>query len=416
MASLFSISLRAALILLKFLFIIFYTKLSTVENVGVYALLVSSITIVVFIFGAELHSSACRDVVTEKASDKKNMMFSTHSFFACVSFIILIFIYFIANYLGYLKTFYWLGLPVVLLCFLELYSQEISRYLLMTEKPIASNVMQLIKGGGWVIPVLFLISKSSEEEHLNLVINGWLISTLASTFIGLFCLRKSLRFTLNIDITWLFIALKRARVYWFVAILAQFQMYSDRFVLNYFSGAYEVGVMSVFQNFTNVIQTFVQVGVIGIYLPKLISTYHDGNLSAYIQGIKKLVTQSSIIIIVISLALLLCIKEVLALIDKQIYFQLLDVFYLQILSTVLLTLSLLPHIVLYSIKADNTLFKIAIISLPFYLISLVILVNLYGIYGVVITAIFYNTFLILCKSTYAYKFIKGSIDDTKNII
>jgi len=416
MISILSILLRAILILLKFLFIIFFTKSSSIENLGIYALLVSSITIIVFIFGAELHSSACRDVVTENTSDKKSMIFSTHSFFTCISFVILAFIYFIANYFGYLKPFYWLGLPIIFLCFFELYSQEVSRYLLMSEKTIASNVMQLIKGGLWVIPILFLISKSPEEEHLNLVINGWLISALVATLIGLFCLRKALWFSSNIDMTWLFSALKRARVYWFVAILAQLQMYSDRFVLNYFTGAYEVGVLSVFQNFTNVIQTFVQVGVIGIFLPKLISTYHTRNLSAYIQSIKKLVAQSAIIIIVISLTLLLCIREVLALIDKQIYFQLLDVFYLQIISTILLTLSLIPHIVLYSIKADNTLFKIAIITLPFYLISLAALVKLYGIYGVVMAAIFYNVFLILSKSAYAYKLIKGSVGDTKNII
>ena len=260
------------------------------------------------------------------------------------------------------------------------------------------------------------MSKSPEDQHLNFVINGWLIAVLIATLIGLVCLRKELKFTANIDLAWLFSALKRARVYWFVAILAQFQMYSDRFILNYFSGAYEVGVLSVFQNFTNVIQTFVQVGVIGIFLPKLISAYHEKELSSYIQSIKSLMTQSAIIIIAIALALLLSIKTVLALIDKQVYFELLDVFYLQIISSVLLTLSLLPHIVLYSMKADNVLFKIALLSLPFYLISLALLVNLYGIYGVVISAIFYNAFLILCKSFYAYKFIKGSVNDTKNII
>ena len=416
MTSFFSISLRAALILLKFLFIVLYTKFSSVENVGVYALLVSSLTIVVFIFGAELHSSACRDVVIEKEPSKKNMIFSTHSFFACVSFISLVLIYFVLSYVGYLNHFYWLGLPVVFLCFLELYSQEVGRYLLMTGQPIASNVIQLIKGGLWVIPVLYLMSKSPEDQHLNFVINGWLIAVLIATLIGLVCLRKELKFTANIDLAWLFSALKRARVYWVVAILAQFQMYSDRFILNYFSGAYEVGVLSVFQNFTNVIQTFVQVGVIGIFLPKLISAYHEKELSSYIQSIKSLMTQSAIIIIAIALALLLSIKTVLALIDKQVYFELLDVFYLQIISSVLLTLSLLPHIVLYSMKADNVLFKIALLSLPFYLISLALLVNLYGIYGVVISAIFYNAFLILCKSFYAYKFIKGSVNDTKNII
>jgi len=416
MSSLFSIGLRAGLILLKFVFIILFTKLSTVENVGVYALLVSTLTIIVFIFGAELHSSACRDVVIEKTLDKKNMIFSTHSFFVFVSCAILVFIYFITNYLEYLKPFYWLGLPVVFLCFFESYSQELSRYLLMSEKPVASNVVQLVKGGLWVAPVLYLISNSPEEEHLYLVINGWLLSTLLATCIGLLYLRKVFNFTLNVDVTWLFSALKRARVYWYVAILSQFQMYSDRFVLNYFSGAYEVGVLSVFQNFTNVIQTFVQVGVIAIFLPKLISTYHLRDLANYTKVIKKLITQSVLIIAAITLALLVCIKEVLILIDKQVYFEMIDVFYLQVLSSVLLTLSLLPHILLYSIKADDTLFKIAIISLPFYLVSLVVLVYLYGVYGVVVSAIFYNVFLILCKSAYAYKFITGTVNETKNII
>ena len=407
MQGIFSIMIRAVLILIKFGFLILFTKYTTVENVGVYALLVSFLTLSVFAFGAELHASACRGVVIEKKISRRNVIFSTHSFFVFVVFALVAVIYLLFSYFGYLSGWYWMSFTFVLLCFLELYSQEIGRYLLMMEKPIASNIVQLIKGGAWSLPALYLISTKPIDEHIDIILNCWYIATFLSVLVGLYCLKDKVFFIKKIDFSWLCKALRESRLYWFIAILGQWQMYADRFVLNYFSGPADVGILSVFQNFTNVIQTFIQVGVIGILLPKLISKYHDRQYSEFKSYVKKMLSQTLFITLILSVLLVLFIKIVLEVIDKEIYLQSLDIFYLQLISSIFLILSLIPHIVLYSMRADKQLFSILVLGFPFYLLGLVLFTYFYGMHGLVLSTIIYNFLLMLFETIIAIKFFKG---------
>ena len=408
MKSLFSISIRTLLILLKFIFIILLSKLSNVENVGVYALLASSLTLLVFFSGAELHSSACRNIVIESSKVNRQIIFTTHSIFVFFTLFASLAIYIILSNLGLLSDWPWLTYSFIMLCFFELYSQEIGRYLLMMKMPIASNTLQLIKGGGWVLPALYIISTEDESEHIRIVLHFWLSASAFSVLIGLVLLKPKLFFSKNVDFSWLKKALVEARVYWYIAILAQVQMYADRFMLNYFRGAQEVGILSMFQNFTNVVQTFVQVGVIGIFLPKLIEEYHKNNHEGLKKTIFTICKHTLLLIATISLLLIIFIDLVLLLINKEVYFQFIRVFYLQLVSSIFLTLSLIPHIVLYSMRKDNSLFKIAIKSLPFYLVLLAFLTSEFGIYGVVYSTILYNFILLSVKSKITLILLKGN--------
>ncbi|TVL51518.1 hypothetical protein AYJ00_07215 [Shewanella algae] len=400
-----NIAVRVALILLKFAFLVLLSRDSSVDNVGQYALILSTVTILVFVLGGEFHSIACRAVVTEKRLEERYFIFTNHMLFLLVSFLFFLLVYFLLGVERLVGSYFFLGGGVLLILFFELISQDLGRYLLMVEKPLQSNVLQLVRGGLWLVPAYLLILKNPVDEHIHIIINSWIIGGVASVLIGFFLLRNDLKLRFYYNKVWIWETLKLARGFWLIAMITQLQTYSDRYVLQYFYSEVEVGVLALFQSFTNIIQTFVQVGVITIFLPRLIKVFSDNNTVEFKNLIGSMYKNTLFIIVFMAISLLFFINPVLILIGKQAFIESKDVFYIQLLSTIAFTLATVPHMILYSMKRDMLLLFVSLTALPVFYLLLIFSAKFYGLAGVVYSMLVFNTLVFGSKFVLSKYFV-----------
>ena len=407
MNSSLSVLLRCLLLLGKFAFLIYFAKVSSVVNVGSYAILTSSITILVFVLGFEMHAICCRAVASSDSKPERGHIFLNHTLFVAFVGLISILIYFLLRSLGIGAHIEWLNFKVLLLLIAEMYAQEVGRYLLMVERPVASNFVQFMRGGAWPLLVIFVLPSFPVEDHMRIVIDAWLISSVLSIVIGLIYLRREILIVSSLDVPFVRKAFWDARFFWMVAILTQSQIYLDRYILGYFSGLKSVGIVALFQNLTNVIQTFVQVGVVAIILPKLIRAFERNSYNDFVLNVKLMFSRSALLVVVLSVGLVVSIDFVLNLTGKQEYVEYRSVLYFLLVSNGFASFAIIPHIALYSCRADKVLFRLTVMTFVFHLIVCTLLTKFYGLYGSVISMIAFNGFALLLKTLKAREFLRG---------
>ena len=403
---LFSIQLRALLLIIKFLFIFILSKISTIENIGEYALIVSIITILVFVLGGETHSYSCRKIPILRGKKNQNLIFTNHVGFVALTgtFIITIsIIYFTFSNNNYWKTRF---LIMSLIIFFELISQELGRHLIVKKKPISSNLLQLIKGGIWMIPAMLQLFYSSEKSyHIYIILCYWLSATIVAVFLGWFSLKEHLKITNSLGKNQILIMLKYSKYYWYIAVLAQLQIHLDRFLISYFQGNEILGIYSLFQNFSNVIQTFVQTGIISISLPYLIENYKRNNYKNKFL-IHRMYKNTLLTSGFLAITIFIFSKKLLFLIGKPELSNNIDLLYLNIVSSIVMTLSLIPHIALYSFNEDIYLLKTSIFTTLVYACLAAIIIINYSIYYYLYFSIFFYFSLFYLKSNKVKNILK----------
>lgn len=380
LAGLISIVLRAVLLLGKFAFIVALAKFTDTATVGVYALLVTIVSIAIYVIGLEIHTYTGREIVADQGDGQGAIHVQSH-------FVTVTGLYLIAVPVIWGVTL-WLRLdgkfsfaPFAAIILLEVFGQELGRYLLMLSRPVASNVLQFIRGAAWMpVPIVMLLLGHSADA-IDTVLWTWLGGSLVACLFGFWRIRRFLMPLHRFNLDWLGTAFQSARHYFAVALLTQVQYYSDRFVVQYFMGESAVGILSFYQSFAGTMVAFVQTGVVSLMLPRLIlaGSRDDRMTERHVR--RSMFTWAILLAVVISLGLAVGMPFLLQQMNKADYQPALPIFYVLLLGNLILVIGMVAHLSLYARRQDAQLMRVSLIVIPLGLAANILAVTRFGIAG-----------------------------------
>lgn len=382
-----SVLLRGLMLAGKFLFMLALARYTSPATVGVYALVVTVVTMLVYLVGAELHAYTTREVVNPEKGPERDLHIQNHGRFVLVGCLLsLPLAWLVLEWLNIRQQVSMVLLTLVL--FGEVLCQELGRYLLVLGRPVASNLLQLLRGAAWM-PVAIVLLGHGSLPAVDIVLVSWGGGCALAVLFGLWHMRAFLHKPRALTWSWLRTAFSSSRHYFAVALLTHVQAYADRFIVQLYLGESQVGLLAFYQSFANTVQTFVQTGVVSILMPRLLlaTQRHDWS-GAHSIGRRMLFT-SLAVAGAISVALLVGMPVVLNMVGHPEYEPLLGLFPWLLLGNLLVVAGLIPHLRLYALHRDSLLMRIFLFVVPLAVLANLLLVPRFGVHGAV--AVFVGT-------------------------
>lgn len=410
-----SLGLRVALLLLKFAFLIYLAKISSISNVGYFTLISSTLALLIFILGFEVHSVLCRKIASEVSLAKRGEILKAHLNIAFViSFVSLILWAFIYGF-EFFELPSWYSHKLIFLLIVELFVQEIGRYLLMVERPIIANLVQLIRGAIWMIPVMFIMPSTPILGHMTLIIDYWFLGSCISLILALYGIRSTVTIVGLFDFKGLLFIVWESKVFWVVAVFTQVQLHLDKFIMGGVLGSEKVGVYSFYQGLTNAIQTFIQVAVISILLPKLLRKFSEGDMVGFNATVTEMYKKTIIFLIPLLISVVVILQPLLRITSKEELSDYYLIFFIHLVWSVIISISFIPHMILYAMKKDMVLMLAVILNTLFYIVICYFFTAYWGIYGTAISGLLLAMLTFLTKYFLAEQYWRRH-NDKKNII
>ena len=389
------ISIRSLLLLTKFVFLIFAASYLTVNQYADYSIIVYVLTVLIFFSGIEAHSILGRKFSKIKNQTLRNQLLFSHSLIIIMG-LFLSLCFFLFAYIFYLdeeKTFLFFLLFTLLI--FEVISQELTRYLIYLDKQIHSNIVQLIKGGLWIILLILCFSDFNQNIRLEIIFSIWtLFSLISCIYAAFFCkeifrynfIRKFSEFIrrkkLNILKKHVFLTLNQAKIYFFITIVYLVMINTDKFIANIYLDTDSVAPLAFYFNLTNIIPTLIQVGVISVFFNKALDITAKKEIVNIKLLFKKMYFYTGIIYFVSAIFIFLFIDPLLKFVDKEIFLDNKRLLYFYMIGNLFLSLSFINHLFCYGFKKDTALMKLTVIIFIIYAPLSYILMTNFDILGI----------------------------------
>ncbi len=401
---LLNLFLRVLPLAVKFLFFTVLSKVMDADSYGSYTLITTTITVSIFILGLDFYNYSIREVLLFKQQVFQKI-FTTFFLYLATYTIISLFI------LAYLLTYHEvhgefsrvLIIIIALICFSEHLCQEAYRIQIAFKRILLANLIFFFRLFFWMAYLSAEIILYSRPFNLYHILNIWLIFNLISIGLNFLVaikpiLRNFNNLSLNID----FIknGLIVSSMFFAGTISLKTIEYLNRYIVDIFLGKEITGVFSFYSNLALVISVYINAIVVSFELPALIEKGNDKSLNQYFQNFKKVFLKQISVIVII---LLIAIVPILIWQNKPIYKEYLYVFFILLISSVIINYSLVYHFYLYVIKKDKTILLLTIKSGVFNILSTVILTYLFGILGTCIAFLMTSICLIYLRKSSSKK-------------
>jgi O-antigen/teichoic acid export membrane protein len=362
----------------KFLVFTLLSKEFSNSDFGNYSLLISLITIMIFILGIDFYNFSIRDILKTNNKDEiRNKISSKFVFFLIVYLFFSALGFFVFKELSYTKNYV---IFVVFLCITEHLSQEVYRLLIGFNKILSANILLFIRTMGWSL-VVFYFAYNSISFTIKNVLQLWLFAnTITILYVFFVTLKKEANnlFRIKIDFKWIKNGLNVCYVFFVSTVFLKLTEYSNRFIVNYFLGEEITGVFTFYSTIAILITVYINTVVISFELPELIKSSETFHINKLFSKFKKSLL---IQIAVISVLLLLIIKPILYWQNKEEFKEFLPLLFFMIIGVSLMNYSLFYHFKLYIKHLDKKLLKIMVVSGSISILLCVIFTYFFGVYG-----------------------------------
>ena len=379
-----SMVLRAVLLVGKFAFMVVLAGYTSPSTLGVYALLVTIVTIAIYIIGLEIHTFTAREIVSEDAAGRGAIHIQSHFITVAMIFLVAVpVVWWFTGWLGIAGKFSFALLTAIILC--ESFGQELGRYLMVLSRPVASNILQFLRGAAWMPAPILLLMLGGRAHAMDIILWAWLVGTIAACLFGFWHIRQYFRTRGRYRMAWLTEAFLSARHYLVVALLTQVQYYSDRFIIQRSLGEGVVGVYSFYQSFANTMVAFVQTGVVSVLLPQLLLAAKRDDVVAERKTRATMMAWAMALAVGISVTLGAGMPVLLGQLHKDAYAGSLSDFYILLVGNVILVAGLVVHLALYARRRDVDLMRVSLAFVPLGLVINIVVVPIFGITGAACT-------------------------------
>lgn len=392
-----NLGIRVAALGGKFLIVFYITKIYGEAALGEFGLFSTSVVFAMLAIGFDFYTYANRELVLKKSAEERLQIVYNQSIFYLSAIVIsypLLYLLFYYEFISSKYLFLFYGMLLV-----EHFSQEGYRLLIILQKPLIANTFFFIRSSAWaIILVICYLIGIHFKQHTHIYI-AWFAFSLLSLILTVFYLRRLFRISgkphLNIQKEWIKKGLKTSSYYLLATLSYNFILYGNRYLLDIYGTKEEVGIYTFFSQISNLLYVVVSTAVIFIDYPKLVEQASHGDTYSY-TVLVKMFKKKTMLWSLCTLVLLLAGGEVLIHFMRTHNFEKnIATYYCLLAANFILTISLIYHYILYSIKRDAVIMRATITSVIVFILTSLILIPQFNILGAALsTLIAFLTLLI----------------------
>jgi len=375
------ISSRAISIVGKFLLVFYLARFLSLAELGIYGVFTTTVTLSVYLVGAEFYTYSTRELLVARR-DQQPILIRDQAIFHLLMYMLILpalISVFLLDFLPFdLIVFFYTILVMTHLM------QDIHRILIALSHATEAYIVSAISNGVWTIPAIVGGVLFPQLRTLNFVLICWAISACLAALIGSLLLMrwKLLKLTLEtINWHWIWKGLTICYKFFLASIAYRIIDLSSRYIIQFFAGDSAVGVYTLFGSITKILPDFVFAGLVVVIFPRLVASFEQHNIEGYefqLSRLKKAVITSSILLTPLFAAGIFLVIPIL---DRQELYSELPAYFALLLSAVIITLSFVPHYVLYAKKDDNQILLATVLGAALSILLNLLWIPRYGLFG-----------------------------------
>ncbi len=397
-SSIVNVILRAATMASKFILLLYMARYLSAEDLGSFGLITVTIGIAVYVLGMDFYVFSGRELLRQSNVPTAPMLrdqFIFHTIIYVFGLPLLI-IPFLAgvlswNYIGW----------IYILLILEHVSQEAYRVLITVSRATTANMILFLRSGIWIYAAIAVGIFVPRMQNLHFILLTWMIGATLSIGGAVYALRKyGWNNVKSVPIDWAWIRRGAGiSLPFFIGTIALMGVqYMDRYFIQAYYGEAKVGIYTFYSQLANALQIFMASGVLSLLYPKLITYFQSGDLANYRIMKRKLIKGVSIGGGLIAAILSVAVPIIVRFLNRPHFAEYLSLFWFLLGSAMILTISYIPHYMLYAQHRDKTIVRATLISCGTAIILNFLLVPRLGLYGAGITSLISSTLLLVLKT------------------
>jgi len=388
--SLIVAGLRAAVLIAKFFFTVFLARVLTIEEFGLWVLVVAGIGYGVFLIGAEIYNITLRNYVNNGTSGATGGLSKQWFFFVAIYLTVLLTA--LGLELSQSSSFSWFILTCALILIFEHSTQEIHRIAIYCNSQIHANMLLFIKSVGWMLPTVSYTFSGSNPVSLSLVLQAWLYGGAVALIYGVYVywnMAKSLRFPrMSINLKKITDYVKILIPFWVLALAIRTPLILDRYFLELFADREQLSIYGYYMSFGNGVQAMFDALVLSKLIPELLNNNVAKSIFCVRRLLKKYISLSLGFWIVSLSGLYFIIPFFNDLTNKSALGNYDNLLLLISFGQMTFSLAVLIQYGLYALRRDQDLTNGAVMYLTVNIALFILLIPIYGNIGAALSMSF----------------------------
>lgn len=353
----------------RFALIFSVAKLLSPEEVGLFGLMLATVSLSVLILGADYYTYAQRELLA-RPTEQWSFVIQHQSIAQGLLYLVLLptqAIIFIGGWMDWEYAIWFF----VLLIF-EHIAQEINRLLVAMHKQLVASWVLFIRMGLWVLVVIPLMIIFPTLQNLQTIYTAWLIGVVLAIVWGIASIQKNVPVWRKhpVDKNWIKKGFKVAGLFLMATICFKGLLTFDRYAVENLSDLQVLGVYVLYIGVVMGLYNFLDPAVFSFLYPKMLQYYQANQMQAYRQVFKELIWSTLFISLLLGGFIWLIMPYIIDWLDKPLYGEYLASLNILILAGFLYALSMIPHYALYAMKKDKWIAASHISALVLFLISI----------------------------------------------
>jgi O-antigen/teichoic acid export membrane protein len=282
-----SFLLRLASLAGKFGLSIYIARYLSLDDLGLYGLIMSLTMFAVVLYGGRIDYDLARQIVKMDKMEGYGLLRDQSTFFI-LNYVVTAPILLFGQY--FFREPSALFFLVLLICWLESYSNLLFVNTAFLGRPILANVAFFVRSGLWSIMVVVAGMAFPSVRSLWFVLASWVIGTTLSIALNLWFLEvQSWPGARAVAVDWARIrtALGRSFPMWIGSVGLIGGSYLDRFVVGAFLDMKAVGLTTFYTSFAGAVVMLVSTSIFGVVAPKLVEYAAQRRVSKYNQELRR---------------------------------------------------------------------------------------------------------------------------------
>jgi O-antigen/teichoic acid export membrane protein len=401
---LLNIALRSLSTGAKLVLIFGIVKLLKPTEVGLFGLMLATVTFSVLVIGADYYAYAQRELLA-RPSEHWSFVIQHQIKAQLILYIVLLpaqLLIFVSGLMAWEYVAWFFALLV-----LEHIAQEINRILVVMHKQLMASWVIFIRMGSWVFVVLPLMVFNEQYRNLETLYMAWLVGCSLAIAIGILAIKRALPNWEKVEInyTWLKKGFKVGGLFLLATLCFRGLLTFDRYAVEILDSIEILGVYVFYIGIVMGAYGFLEPAVFSFLYPRMLQTYQMKEKEKYQKVLKELTITTLVISLSLAVLIWFIAPFLIYWIDKPIYSIHVNELVWLIAAGFIHAVGYIPHYALYAMKGDKWIISAHISSIMIFFLSLVLIPVENGIQAAVSALLFAFIWMLLIK-TIGYGYTK----------
>lgn len=345
-------ALRAFTLASRLALLFFLARLLPPAEVGLYGLFLATVTYSVFAVGLDLYTHTQREILGRPRAERAGILMH-HAGVTGMAYVVVVPAAMFAFAGGYLPL--WAAPWFVVLLLSEHVAQEMNRVLIAVQRQLAAGVVLFVRQGAWIWVALAFMWFVPSTRGLELVFICWLAGCVSALAVGAWCLRRDVDGLgdWRWDWGWVGQGLRTGLLFLAATLCLRGILTFDRYLFQDFAGPDLLGVYTLYAAMALAVMNFMDAAVFIFRYPAMVQAWRHGRHEQYRDEWRRLVRQTALVLILLTVAAAVVGPLVAMLVGKPIYLENVDIFGWLLAGVCLQVLGMIPHYGLYAMRSDR---------------------------------------------------------------